>query len=73
MTLTTFRDELRVRAHLAGMDARDGWARLERRWRRLERSATERVEAGATLAIASFELAKGKLFEIAQRMRRRGR
>jgi hypothetical protein len=35
--LATLRDEIRVDLHLAGMDARDGWARLEPRVLEAER------------------------------------
>ena len=28
-SLTTLRDEIRLQVHLASMDAKDGWARLE--------------------------------------------
>jgi len=34
--LRTLRDELRVKAHLAGQDAKDAWKRLQPRARKLE-------------------------------------
>lgn len=40
--LRTVADEIRVRIHLAGMDARDAWERLEPR---LERAAAQAGEA----------------------------
>ncbi|MCC6551473.1 MAG: hypothetical protein IT372_00440 [Polyangiaceae bacterium] len=39
--LQTIRDEIRVRIHLAGMDAKDAWAKLEPRLYEAERLAAE--------------------------------
>ena len=48
------RDQLRIRMHLAGLDARDEWARLEERLEGLRGSlarAEQRAEAGAAEAL----------------------
>ncbi len=39
--LQTLRDEIRVRVHLAGMDAKDSWSELEPRLSALEAQAKE--------------------------------
>jgi hypothetical protein len=43
--LRTLRDEVRVSLHLAGLDARDQWARLEPHLAEVERAAREASEA----------------------------
>jgi hypothetical protein len=48
--LTSLRDEIRVQLHLAGMDAKDEWARLETRLHALE----EQLDGGATKATAKL-------------------
>ncbi len=52
--LTQMRDEIRVKLHLAGMDAKDAWRDLEPKLDKLEQNATAEGEhiADATLALA---------------------
>ena len=63
-------DELRVRAHLGVMDARDTLHRWIPVLQRLERRVVETGETVATLVIGSFETAKGRLFAIRERRRK---
>ena len=44
-TLQTLRDEIRVRLHLAGMDAKDAWDKLEPKIVEAERLAEDVSEA----------------------------
>jgi hypothetical protein len=60
--MRTLRDEVRVKLHLAGMDARDEWNRLEPRLVELERTAdkyadkyTAATEVAIRDAIASLK------------------
>ena len=52
--LTQMKDEIRVKLHLAGMDAKDAWRDLEPKLDKLEHDAAEEGEniADATLALA---------------------
>ena len=51
--LRTLRDEIRVKLHLAGLDARDRWKQLEPRLAEAEHIATQVTEASrAALADA---------------------
>ncbi|MCB9578432.1 MAG: hypothetical protein H6717_15515 [Polyangiaceae bacterium] len=52
--LQQMRDEIRVKLHLAGMDAKDVWREMEPKLEKLERDASEEGEniADATLALA---------------------
>jgi hypothetical protein len=57
--LRTLRDEVRVKLHLAGMDAKDEWRKLEPTLEQAERTASEFTEATRTaLAEAIKRLAK---------------
>ncbi len=47
--LRTLRDELRVQAHLAGMDAKKRWEELEPKLEGVERAAEEATEASRKL------------------------
>ena len=51
--LTQLKDELRVKAHLAGMDAKDEWKKLEPRVEELE------GKARAAVGKAAHEVAHG--------------
>lgn len=42
--LQTIRDEIRVRAHLAGMDLKDTWKELETRIEEFERQRPEAIQ-----------------------------
>jgi hypothetical protein len=53
--LTQMRDEIRVKLHLAGMDAKDAWKDLEPKLDKLEHEAS--IE-GETIADATLALAK---------------
>lgn len=53
--LQTLRDEIRVKLHLAGMDAKDAWHELEPRLERLEAQV---AREGASVADATLELAR---------------
>jgi predicted nuclease with TOPRIM domain len=44
------RDELRLRMHLAGKDAKDEYARLEAKWKELEEKAEPLAEAAKEAA-----------------------
>jgi len=65
--LTSLRDEIRVQLHLAGMDAKDEWARLEAKLHTLE----EQVERGATKATTKLasEL-RGSMKRLRERLHR---
>jgi hypothetical protein len=58
--LTTLRDELRLKAHLAKSDVKDELNRLEAKWQRLDedfrRSATHMKEPLESLALATKDL-----------------
>jgi len=47
--LQTLRDEVRVRLHLATMDLKDQWNKLEPHLAEVEKKATEASEASRTL------------------------
>ena len=47
------RDEVRVKIHLAGMDARDEWHKLEPHLLEVERSAEHRTESARTAVQAA--------------------
>jgi HEPN domain-containing protein len=51
------RDEIRVRIHLAQMDARDVWERAETRLADLRKKAKDRIETAETLLEIARELA----------------
>ncbi len=53
--LQSLRDEIRVKLHLAGMEAKDAWAELEPRIERLEGQV---AREGAAVADATLALAK---------------
>lgn len=42
--LKRYRDELKLKVHLAKADARDEWNELEKRWERFEEQAEERFD-----------------------------
>lgn len=57
--LRRFADELELKVHLAGMEARDRWRALEPRLRRLEeKMETKTAEASAWVAEELSELSK---------------
>jgi hypothetical protein len=43
--LRTLRDEIKVKVHLAGMDAKDQWAKLEPELFKVERAAEQATES----------------------------
>jgi lipid II:glycine glycyltransferase (peptidoglycan interpeptide bridge formation enzyme) len=47
--LKTLRDEVKVKLHLAGMDAKDQWAKLEPELSKVERAADQATEASKKL------------------------
>jgi hypothetical protein len=47
--LKTLRDEIKVKLHLAGMDARDQWAKLEPELSKVERAAEQATESSKKL------------------------
>jgi hypothetical protein len=47
--LRTLRDEIKVKLHLAGMDARDQWAKLEPELFKVERAAEQATESSKKL------------------------
>lgn len=62
--LQTLRDELRVKLHLAGMDVKDEWNKLEPKLEEIEKSAENASEASlrsVTEAIKKLEKLLGSL------------
>ena len=47
--LRTLRDEVKVKLHLAGMDAKDQWAKLEPELAKVERAADQATESSKKL------------------------
>ncbi len=47
--LRTLRDEVKVKLHLAGMDVKDQWAKLEPELYRVERAAEQATESSKKL------------------------
>lgn len=57
--LQTLRDEIRVKLHLAGMDAKDQWKKLEPHFAEIEHAAEDITETSrAALADAVSRLKK---------------
>ena len=62
--LQTFRDEVRVRIHLAGMDLKDTWKDVESRIEELERQkpeATQKVRDAAAELRRAYRSLRDKL------------
>ena len=59
--LRTLRDEAKLKIHLAGMDARDAWDRLQPKIEEAERAA----EHGTVAALESVQQTAKKLRELA--------
>ena len=57
-SLQTLRDEIRVRIHLAGMEVKDLWNKLEPRLLEAERLAEEATETSRTALHDLLEKAK---------------
>ncbi len=47
--LRTLRDEVKVKLHLAGMEAKDQWAKLEPELSKVERAADQATESSKKL------------------------
>ena len=47
--LKTLRDEIKVKLHLAGMDAKDQWSKLEPELSKVERAAEQATESSKKL------------------------
>ncbi|HSP19968.1 MAG TPA: hypothetical protein VLQ79_10650 [Myxococcaceae bacterium] len=47
--LKTLRDEVKVKLHLAGMDVKDQWAKLEPELSKVERAAEQATESSKKL------------------------
>ncbi|MGZ6079155.1 MAG: hypothetical protein ACXWK6_15295 [Myxococcaceae bacterium] len=47
--LKTLRDEVKVKLHLAGMDVKDQWAKLEPELSKVERAADQATESSKKL------------------------
>jgi DNA-binding transcriptional regulator GbsR (MarR family) len=60
--MRTLRDEVRVKLHLAGMDAKDEWRKLEPRLDEVERAAAAATEA-TKVAVTDAVKAVSKLRE----------
>jgi hypothetical protein len=56
--LSTLRDEVRVTLHLAGMDAKDKWAKLEPELSKVERAAHDASDASRTAVIEAVKSLK---------------
>lgn len=63
--LRTLRDEVRVNLHLAGLDARDEWSKIEPRIIEIERAAEDATEA--TRSVLADLLHRVKTFRNANR------
>jgi lipid II:glycine glycyltransferase (peptidoglycan interpeptide bridge formation enzyme) len=53
--LRTMRDEMKVKLHLAGMDAKEAWKELEPRLEAAEKQASEITEATATATVEAAQ------------------
>ncbi|MEZ4381160.1 MAG: hypothetical protein R3A79_07415 [Nannocystaceae bacterium] len=53
--LRTMRDELKVKLHLAGMDAKEAWKELEPRLEAVEKQASEITEATANATVEAAQ------------------
>lgn len=53
--LQTLRDEIRVRVHLAGMEMKDQWRKLEPRLSEIEQAAEKATEATRHAAAEALE------------------
>lgn len=62
--IRALRDEIRLQVHLAGMEARTAWSRLEPKVHKLERQLAEGGEEVATALIGTIEMVKTGLYEI---------
>lgn len=69
--LRQLRDELRVKLHLAEMDARTAWERFEPRLAELERRAETAAEVAARAVQTTVEELKGKLGQLREEMAKR--
>jgi hypothetical protein len=56
--LGTIRDEVRVKIHLAGMEAKDQWNKLEPRLDAVERAAHDASEASRTAVTEAVKVLK---------------
>ncbi len=56
--LQTLRDEVRVKLHLAGMDAKGQWKKLEPRLKEVEHAAEEITEASRTAVVDAVKKLK---------------
>jgi len=68
------RDELRVKAHLGTMDAKEEWAELEKKWHRLETEFAESkqdVTEKAQAMQAKAQVVAGELKDAYHRIRER--
>jgi hypothetical protein len=54
----TLRDEVRVKLHLAGMEAKERWSKLEERLEAVERTAQEATESSRQAVQDTVELLK---------------
>ena len=62
--LRTLRDEIKVKLHLAGMDAKDQWAKLEPELFKVERAAENATDTSKKLldeALTSLKALKDSL------------
>lgn len=67
------RDELRVKIHLAGMEVRDEWEEVERKWEHLQARAHDLNKAGGKSAHEvgeAFATLGNELKETYRRLRR---
>jgi hypothetical protein len=72
-SLAQLRDDLKVRLHLAEMDARDQWEKLEPKWWELQRKAAAVEKASADTAqeiTAAADLLIGELRKGYERIRK---
>lgn len=64
------RDELKLKAHLGTMEAKEEWEELEKKWQRLEGDLSENKEKASEAAKDLGEKAKVIADEIGQAYRR---
>lgn len=63
-TLQTLRDEVRVKLHLAGMEAKEQWKEIEPELDRVEQAASEFTEASRS----AIQQALGRLSQFREKL-----
>jgi hypothetical protein len=66
--LARLRDEIRVKVHLAGLDAKSAWGELEPRLSELERDARDQGDAVKTATVALAEDVRKAFVQFRERL-----